>query len=129
MLINIDDFTKITTVAHEKEFNAWKKKLTIEEFKSIEDYINKEIDDFLENGEKFVNTTILASADWKDKPYMLIYEKVTDYYEDLAALFFGLMVWYVIMNREENWGCGKYNMVKNRDIQSMTYFLLKDNIL
>lgn len=128
MLINIDDFTKITTVAHEKEFNAWKKKLTTEEFKSIEDYINKEIDEILQKGEKFVNTTILASADWKDKPYMLIYEKVTDYYEDLAALFFGSMVWYVIMNREENWGCGKYNMVKNRDIQSMTYFLLKDNI-
>lgn len=39
MLINIDDFSKITTIAHEKEFNAWKKKLTIEEFKSIEDYI------------------------------------------------------------------------------------------
>ena len=49
MLINIEDFTKITTVTHEKEFNAWKKKLTIEEFKSIEDYINKEIDDILEN--------------------------------------------------------------------------------
>ena len=128
MLINIDDFTKITTIAHEKEFSAWKKKLTIEEFKSIEDYINKEIDDILQKGEKFVNTTILASADWKDKPYMLIYEKVTDYYEDLAALFFGSMVWYVIMNREENWGCGKYNMVKNRDIQSMTYFLLKNEI-
>ena len=45
MLINIDDFTKITTVAHEKEFNAWKKKLTTEEFKSIENYINEEIDD------------------------------------------------------------------------------------
>ena len=52
MLINIDDFTKITTVTHEKEFNAWKKKLTIEEFKSIEDYINKEIDDFLRKSYK-----------------------------------------------------------------------------
>ena len=76
MLINIDDFTKITTVTHEKEFNAWKKKLTIEEFKSIEDYIKKEKEYILENGEKFENTTILASADWKDKPYMLIYEKL-----------------------------------------------------
>ena len=105
MLINIDDFSRITTVAHEKEFNAWKKKLTDDEFKSIVDYINKEIDEILE----------------KD-------EKVTDFFDDLAALFFGSMVWYVVMNRDENWGCGKYNVVKNRDIQSMTYFLLKNNI-
>lgn len=27
MLINIDDFSRITTVAHEKEFNALKKSL------------------------------------------------------------------------------------------------------
>ena len=128
MLINIDDFSRITTVAHEKEFNAWKKKLTDDGFKSIGDYINKEIDEILEKGEKIINTTILASVDWDDKPYKLIYEKVTDFFDDLAALFFGSMVWYVVMNRDENWGCGKYNVVKNRDIQSMTYFLLKNNI-
>ena len=121
-------FQELQLLHMKKSLMRGKKKLTDDEFKSIVDYINKEIDEILEKGEKIINTTILASVDWDDKPYKLIYEKVTDFFDDLAALFFGSMVWYVVMNRDENWGCGKYNVVKNRDIQSMTYFLLKNNI-
>ena len=125
MLINIETLEDIKTVAHEKEFNAWRAKLTPTEFNAIVDYMNDAIDAILDNGEKIINVTELASPSWDETPYEVIYTKACDHYEDLAALFFGSIAWYVIMHRSERWACGKYNFVKNRDIQGMTYFLVK----
>lgn len=44
---------------------------------------------FQRKGKKLLILTILASVDWDDKPYKFIYEKVIDFFDDLAALFFG----------------------------------------
>ena len=125
MLINIDTLEEIKSVAHEKEFSAWRTKLTPTEFNAIVDYMNTAIDSILDNNEKIINVTALASPSWENTPYDLIYSKACDGYEDLSALFFGSIAWYVIMHRNERWACGKYNFVKNRDIQGMTYFLVK----
>ena len=125
MLIDIDTLETIKSVAHEKDFNAWRAKLNPAEFNAIVDYMNSTIDALLDQGEKIINVTALASPEWESTPYELIYTKACDGYDDLSALFFGSIAWYVIMHRTERWACGKYNFVKNREIQGMTYFLVK----
>ena len=125
MLIDIDTLEAIKSVAHEKDFNAWRAKLSPAEFNAIVDYMNSTIDALLDQGEKIINVTALASPEWENTPYELIYTKACDGYADLSALFFGSIAWYVIMHRTERWACGKYNFVKNREIQGMTYFLVK----
>ena len=60
VLINIETLEDIKTVAHEKEFNAWRAKLTPTEFNAIVDYMNDVIDAILDNGGKIINVTVVG---------------------------------------------------------------------
>lgn len=63
----------------------------------------------------------LPGSDWTGTPFEPIYTKAARGDFDRAAMFFGQLVWFVIMNRRNVWGSGRYQ-VDGQDIGSRTYF-------
>ena len=98
MLINIDTGKVITRIPHKKSFEAWRKQISTE-----------------------VHTAgWIPGHDWTETVFYPIYlacKKDTT----SAALFFGIIVFIVFMDRPEQWSLGRYQ-VNDKDIASMTYF-------
>ena len=116
MLINIDTGKLITRIPHKKSFEAWRKQISNEDYQAVVDELNKRID---ENPE--VHTAgWIPGHDWTGTVFYPIYlacKKDTT----LAALFFGIIVFIVLMERPEQWSLGRYQ-INDKDIASMTYF-------
>lgn len=56
-------------------------------------------------------------ASWTGTPFEPIYTVAARQDYQRSALFFGQLVWYVVMQRPEPWGSGRYQ-VDGRDIGS-----------
>ena len=116
MLINIDTGKPITKIPHKKSFEAWRKQISNEDYQAVVDELNKRID---ENPE--VHTAgWIPGHDWTGTVFYPIYlacKKDTI----SAALFFGIIVFIMFMDRPEQWSLGRYK-VNDQDIASMTYF-------
>lgn len=123
MLIDINSSTEkiITKIPHRSSFEAWKKQISKEEYQAIIDELNRRID---ENPE--VHTAgWIPGHNWDGTVFYPIYlackkDKIA------AAKFFGIIVFAVFMDRPERWSLGRYT-VNGRDIESMTYFRLRDD--
>jgi hypothetical protein len=62
----------------------------------------------------------IPGADWTGTVFQPIYEACGED-ENAAALFFGLLVWQVVMDREDCWSFGRYEK-EGIPIRGMTYF-------
>lgn len=121
MLIDIDTNKPITKMPFAKEFAALRGKLTTAEFEGAIARINELVES---HGKGDIATAgWLPGRDWRGTPFWPIYAKFPD--EQHAAKLFGLLVWYVFMERRpsERWGSGRYER-NGRDIGSRTYFRL-----
>ena len=98
MLIDINSSTEkvITKIPHRTSFEAWKKQISKEEYQAIIDELNKRID---ENPE--VHTAgWIPGDDWTGTVFYPIYLACKKD-KTLAALFFGIIVFIVFMDRSE----------------------------
>ena len=118
MLYSIDSGKYVSRIPHKKDFDKWMKNLSDEDYKKIEDELNSKID------ENDVNTAgWLPGDDWRGTVYEPIY-KVCAKNVTQSGLFFGLIVFNILMNREDKvWGFGRFEK-DGKQIASMTYFLL-----
>jgi hypothetical protein len=120
MLINIDSGKVNTTVSHRPEFDALRAGLSPSEFDAMVARIDELID---EAGGEIATAGWLPGSDWTGTPFQPIYTTAARGDFSRAAMFFGQLVWYAVMQRPERWGSGRYDL-DGRDIGSRTYFRL-----
>lgn len=124
MLISLDTGKPIKRMPFAKEFAALRKALTVAEFNAAVGRINELIDASNDGKGDIATAGWLPGRSWRDTPFWPIYTKFKQD-ETVAAKMFGLLVWYVFMERTERWGSGRYQK-DGRDIGSRTYFRLRD---
>ena len=120
MLIDIDTGREIEQVPFRRDFDMLRGRLSEADFDAMAARINELID---ESGAEIATAGWLPGSDWTGTPFEPIYTKAAREDFKRSALFFGQLVWYVVMNRPEQWGSGRYD-VDGRDIGSRTYFRL-----
>ena len=120
VLYSIDSGKYVTSVPHKKEFVKWMKNLSIADYSKIEDALNAKID------QNDINTAgWLPGHDWTgtvfEPNYNACGKNVTQ-----AGMFFGLIVFELLMNRQDRvWGFGRFEK-DGKQIASMTYFTLNN---
>lgn len=118
MLYSIDTGKYVTRIPHKSDFDKWMKNLSEEDYKKIEEELNQKID------EKDINTSgWLPGHDWTGTVYEPIYEACGRNVSQ-SGLFFGLIVFNLLMEREDKvWGFGRFEK-DGKEIASLTYFVL-----
>lgn len=107
---------KITEIPHEKLYRTIKLRLDPDEFKAIEDELNKKI-----SGKEVNTSTFLPGHNWFSTVYEPIYTKACRGNREVSAKFFGIVLWTILMKRKDCWAFERYK-IGNRDIKGMTYF-------
>lgn len=120
MLLDIDSGRAIEQVPFRRDFDALRSRLTQAAFDAMVERMNELID---ESGGEIATAGWLPGSDWTGTPFEPIYTLAARQDYQRSALFFGQLVWYVVMQRPEAWGSGRYQM-DARDIGSRTYFRL-----
>lgn len=120
MLFNIDSGQQITRFPHANDFRVWRDRLTDDEFNKIVDHLNTLID-----GDEVVTSSWIPGDDWSGTVFEPIYYKACKENEELSGLCFGLFVWYVFNERDDEWYCGRFEN-NGVPIRGMTYFRKKD---
>jgi len=122
MLYAIDgngNVKRIDHIPYAKDYQQWKSKLTPDEYQSIEDAINDLID-----GDEIHTSSWMPGSDWTGTAFMPIYDKACKRDTTAAGLFFGLIVYKVVMERPDKWSFGRYEK-DGIPIKGMTYFRIK----
>jgi hypothetical protein len=114
----LDPATKkrITTIPHLSAYRAWCDKLTSAELQAIKNELNARI-----NGSDIHTSSWMPGADWTGTVFDPIYTRACSRNEDAAAKMFGLVLWDVMLSRDEMWACSRYQK-DGIDIEGMTYF-------
>ncbi len=120
MLIDIETGRVIEQVPFRQEFDLLRGRLSEADFEAMVARINDLID---ASGAEIATAGWLPGSDWTGTPFEPIYAIAARQDYQRSALFFGQLVWYVVMTRPEPWGSGRYQ-VDGRDIGSRTYFRL-----
>ena len=120
MLYSIDAGKYVKSLPHKKDFDNWRKNILDDDYKKIVDAINQKID------ASDVNTAgWMPGHDWTGTVYEPIYYACAKN-KTLAGMFFGQIVFDILMNRTDNvWGFGKYEK-DGMPIKSTTYFILNN---
>lgn len=120
LLYSVDTGKYITTVPHRNDFDKWMEKLSAADYRKIEDTLNMKI-----NKNEINTAGWLPGHDWTGTVFEPIYracgQNVTQ-----AGMFFGLIVFDLLMKREDKvWGFGRYEK-DGKQIASMTYYVLNN---
>lgn len=120
MLFSIKTGEYVTRIPHQKNFEKWMKHLSAEDYRKIEDALNEKID------QSDINTAgWLPGHDWTGTVFEPIFDACGKNTSQ-AGLFFGLIVFDLLMNREDKvWGFDRFEK-DGKPIESMTYFVLKN---
>lgn len=120
MLVDIESGRTIDQVPFRRDFEILRSRLTEADFDAMVARINELID---ESGAEIATAGWLPGSDWTGTPFESIYSVAARQDFQRSAMFFGQLVWYVVIRRPEPWGSGRYQ-VGGRDIGSRTYFRL-----
>ena len=120
MLYSIDTGKYVTKIPHKAEFDKWMKNLSADDYQVIAEELNNRID------ESDINTAgWLSGHDWSGTVYEPIYTACGNNVSQ-SGLFFGLIVFDLLMRREDKvWGFGRFEK-DGKQIASMTYFVLNN---
>lgn len=114
----------ISKLPHLREYVVWRSRLTDIDFASITDRLNEIIDQTGYGPEnEIVTSSWIPGSDWSETPFQPIYNALGDV--ELAAMFFGLILMKVVMDRPhpEVFGVGRYEK-DGAPIKGMTYYRL-----
>ena len=118
MLYSIPDMKRIDHVPHASDYQRWLAALDAvdaDAYQSICRDLNARFD------EREVDTSSwIPGSDWSNTPFQPIY-RACEEDETAAGLFFGLLVWKVVMDRDDCWSFGRYEK-DGVPIRGMTYF-------
>ena len=118
MLYSVPDLTRIVEVPHSVDYQRWRAALAQFDpnaYGRIHDWLNSRFD------QREVDTSSwIPGSDWTGTVFEAVYYACGENPE-VAALFFGLLVWQVVMDREDCWSFGRYEK-EGIPIRGMTYF-------
>ena len=116
MLFDIKKGSKINRTPRLAEYERWKNRLTTKEFQAIVD----DLDSRVSEGEVHTSSW-MPGHDWSNTVFQPIYDRACGQHRESAAKYFGLILWEVMMNRDEAWSFGRYEK-DGIPIEGMTYF-------
>lgn len=119
MLYSVNRGRMVTKLPHEREFTRWRANISKADYQAVCDTLNGMID-----GDEVHTAGWMPGHDWTGTVFEPLYHACGDN-TTAAGLFFGLIVYDLMMRREEIWGFGRY-MNGDVPIQSMTYFRLRN---
>ncbi len=118
MLYSVPDLKRLEHVPHGHEYQRWRERL--DHIAPLAyDRIHGELDSRFETREVDTSSWIPGS-DWTGTVFQPIFHACGED-ETAAALFFGLLVWQVVMDREDCWSFGRYEK-EGIPIRGLTYF-------
>lgn len=109
---------RIQDLPHEREFDVWRSRLREIDFEAIVNELNSRID-----SDEIHTAGWIPGSDWTGTVWEPIYYACGQDIE-ASGMFFGLIVFYIMMNREDCWGFGRYEK-DGLPIESMTYFRIE----
>ena len=120
MLYSVDSGKYVTRLPHQADYDTWRQNISDKKYRDIEDALNVRIN------QSEINTAgWIPGHDWTGTVYEPIYEACKENVTQ-AGMFFGLIVFKLLMERQDKtWGFGRYEK-DGRQIASMTYFELKN---
>lgn len=129
MLEWFENGSQIFEIPHRRQefFNNGNKYLTSKEFEDLKNYVNEIIDKVLISksaDNKFFVPGWEATGSWENTPLQTIWEKVYKHDRENCALWYGLLVMEVLIERSEDWKAIKTNY--NKDFEQMTYWTNDD---
>lgn len=105
----------IDSVPYEQHFRAIRARIKNNDYEDIVAALNAKID-----GDEIHTSSWMPGSDWYGTVYWPIYVACREN-EEVAAKFFGQVVWTVFMDRPEDWASGRYE--KNGvPLSGRTYF-------
>jgi len=108
----------IEKIPHEEEFNIWRSRLNEEEYNAVVEKLNSIIE-----GDEVHTSSWIPGNDWSGTVFEPIYTKACRLNREMSGQCFGVILWKVMMDREDNWSFGRYE--KNGiDLRGVTYFRL-----
>lgn len=119
MLFDIDSGQEVNYIPHQNNFNLWRSRLSEKEFDSITDKLNSLIDK-----DEIHTSSWIPGNNWSNTVFEPIYAKACNMDENLSGLCFGLFVWYVFQERDDEWYFGRFEK-DGFPIKGMTYFRKK----
>ncbi|MGE5654450.1 MAG: hypothetical protein ACM3ZQ_09375 [Bacillota bacterium] len=118
MLFSVDSLHCITSLPHEAEYRTYRSRLSAPELTAITDELNRLID-----GDEVHTSSWIPGSEWEGTVWQPIYDKACLCNQTAAGMFFGLILFKLMMDRSEWWGFGRYE--KNGvPIEGITYFRL-----
>lgn len=121
MLISIDSGEQVKKLPHKKEYDKWRARISDNHFDAIVDELNRRID-----SDEVHTAGWMPGSDWDGTVFEPIYFACGRSVQ-AAGMFFGLIVFKIMMDRDDMWGFGKFEK-DGVPIQSMTYFKIKNKI-
>jgi len=120
MLYSVDTGKYVEKLPHKKEFDRWMKNLSASDYQNVIDALNQKVD--LSD----INTSSwIPGNDWTGTVYEPLYHACGNN-KDASGLFFGLILFDLLMRREDAvWGFGRYEK-DGIPIRGTTYFLLNN---
>lgn len=115
MLYAVETKAKISRIPHKEKFDKWRAKISRADYQAIFDHL-----DNLVEGTEIQTSSWIPGSDWTGTVFQPIYD-ACNFDETAAAQFFGMILWDVMMNRDDCWGFGHYQM-DGKDIKGTTYF-------
>lgn len=121
MLYSMDSMSYVKQVPHKEMHNFLLRNMKHEDLEAIKRELNSKID-----SNQVHTSSWIPGSDWSNTPYIKIYE-ACDEDEEISAKMFGLILWIVMMEREDIWSFGRYE--KNGiPIEGITYFRLENRL-
>lgn len=118
MLYSVDSQKYVTKLPHKNDFDRWRKRISDAKYNLIVDELNLRVD-----GDEIHTAGWMPGSDWNGTVFEPLYFACGQSIQ-AAGLFFGLIVFKLMMDRSDYWGFGRYEK-DGVPIQSMTYFKLQ----
>lgn len=118
MLYDINSQQPINKIPHILDYQRWRTRLSQTDYDRIAEALNE-----IADSNQIITSSWIPGSDWTGTPYEPIYYACLED-DHNAALFYGLILWEVMLNREEAWACGRYEKA-GIPIDGLTYFRIR----
>ncbi len=118
MLYSVPDLRRTDHVPHSGDYRHWRQALDRIDPRAYQ-RMHEELDRRFD-GREVDTSSWIPGSDWTETVFQPIHHSCGED-ETAAALFFGLLVWQVVMDREDCWSFGRYEK-EGVPIKGMTYF-------
>ena len=117
MLYSIDKQQYVREIPHQSEYRFWRSRVPPEQFQRVWDELNDRID-----SDEIHTSSWMPGNNWEGTVFEPL-AVACGGDVDASGKFFGLILWDVMLNRDQVWSFGRYEK-DGVPIQGMTYFRL-----